>query len=556
MKNKEKDDLFDNLPGRAAEFIKLIIRKMRYRKKVRADVQAELTAHFEDELHDCRSDEEKEQKARELIEQFGDARLLAVLLRRAKKRCRPLWQKVIVRAFMVLGLTIFYLFLCWVRLLIGTPTISFDLVEHLNNTVMATENTSLNAKPYYDKAAELYVECPKLICNKYGLPRKDIADFNDPQIKRFRQWLKDNQSAFETFRQGTVKPFYWNTYSSNDSRLSGNSELQDSIKYQPAYIPAVVVFNAAKKYVGYRRLARAMRCKILYDIYKSDKAEAFNNCIALYKCANHLQGKGLLIEQINGMAFEDLAHQLIYQLLEKTDLSSDSLRLIQHQLQEKTNEAELINIDAERAYWHATLQSIFTDDGKGNGRLLKRGIPFVVENWQDGLLGFLFWSYPDRKEFTTKIEHNFDKLEQLLQRTPAQWRKKAECDIFEQVERVSLIFKIQARALKNTVLVAWRAETQRAALITILAVLRYKEDTEIYPENLDELLQLDYLDMIPIDAYSDKPFVYKKTEDGFILYSVGSNFTDDGGEVFRDENGKVKRYADQGDWVFWPTDKN
>jgi len=556
MKNKEKDDLFDNLPGCAAEFIKLIIKKMRYRKKVRADVATELAAHFEDELADFQTDEEKEQKARELIERFGDARLLAVLLRRAKKRCRPLWQKVLVRAFTVLGLTIFYLFLCGVRLLIGTPTISFDLVEHLNSTVRAGEDTSLNAKPYYDKAAELYVECPKLICDKYGLPRKDIEDFNDPQIKRFRQWLKDNQPAFETFRQGTVRPFYWNTYSSNDSRLSGNSEPQDSIKYQPAYIPAVVSFNAAKNYVGYRRLARAMRCKILYDIYKNDKAEAFNNCIALYKCANHLQGKGLLTEQMNGMAFEHLAHQLIYQLLEKTDLSCGSLRLIQHRLEEKSNEAELINIEAERAYWHATLQSIFTDDGKGNGHLLKRGIPFVVKDWRDGLLGFLFWSYPDRKEFTTKIEHNFDKLEQFLQRTPAQSRKKAECDIFEQIEEASLLFKIQAQALRNTALVAWRLKTQRAALLTILAVLRYKKNTGIYPENLDELLQHDYLDMIPIDAYSDKPFVYKKTQDGFTLYSVGTNFTDNGGEVSRDEKGKVKRYADQGDWVFWPTGKN
>ena len=61
-----------NLPECAKDFVKLIIKKMRYRKKIRADVMAELTAHFEDELRDCKNDEEKEQKAQQLIEDGAD----------------------------------------------------------------------------------------------------------------------------------------------------------------------------------------------------------------------------------------------------------------------------------------------------------------------------------------------------------------------------------------------------------------------------------------------------------------------------------------------------
>jgi len=33
-------------------------------------------------------------------------------------------------------------------------------------------------------------------------------------------------------------------------------------------------------------------------------------------------------------------------------------------------------------------------------------------------------------------------------------------------------------------------------------------------------------------------------------------FTGDGGEVFRDQDGKVRKYADQGDWGFWPIPVN
>ena len=48
-----------NLPGNISEFISETIRKMRYRKKVRAEVAAELVNHFEDELKDCKTEEEK-----------------------------------------------------------------------------------------------------------------------------------------------------------------------------------------------------------------------------------------------------------------------------------------------------------------------------------------------------------------------------------------------------------------------------------------------------------------------------------------------------------------
>ena len=74
-----------NLPDCAAEFIKLVIKKMRYQKKARADVMAELIAHFEDELACCTTAEEKGKRAQQLIDEFGNAKLLATLCRRAKK---------------------------------------------------------------------------------------------------------------------------------------------------------------------------------------------------------------------------------------------------------------------------------------------------------------------------------------------------------------------------------------------------------------------------------------------------------------------------------------
>jgi hypothetical protein len=128
----EKDRQSNNLPACAVEFIRLVIKKMRYRTKVQLDVLAELMAHFEDELKGCATDQEREQKARQLISKFGDAKLLGILLRRAKKRCRPLWRTIMARTFQTIGVLIllFVLYTGW--FLTGRPTISVDYLSVWN----------------------------------------------------------------------------------------------------------------------------------------------------------------------------------------------------------------------------------------------------------------------------------------------------------------------------------------------------------------------------------------------------------------------------------------
>ena len=150
-----KDLSFEHLPPCAADFIKRVIKKMRYRKKVRADVAAELFAHFEDELKDCSTAEQKEQKAQLLIDTFGDIKLLAVLLRRAKKRCRPLWRIMFARTCQAIVI----LFVCCIAyvawFLTGKPSITTNYVEQLNRLTRPTADESLNAAPLYKKACEL-----------------------------------------------------------------------------------------------------------------------------------------------------------------------------------------------------------------------------------------------------------------------------------------------------------------------------------------------------------------------------------------------------------------
>ena len=58
-----------------------------------------------------------------------------------------------------------------------------------------------------------------------------------------------------------------------------------------------------------------------------------------------------------------------------------------------------------------------------------------------------------------------------------------------------------------------------------------------------------------MDSFSDKPLVYKKTNDSFLLYSIGLNFKDDGGQIVRDNKGGANKWLEQDDVVLWPVIK-
>jgi hypothetical protein len=74
------------------------------------------------------------------------------------------------------------------------------------------------------------------------------------------------------------------------------------------------------------------------------------------------------------------------------------------------------------------------------------------------------------------------------------------------------------------------AETSRRVVITAIALKRFQLQNGIFPEKLSELTP-EFLSSVPLDPIDGKPLRYKKNSDGtFLLYSIGDNDVDDGGD--------------------------
>jgi hypothetical protein len=70
--------------------------------------------------------------------------------------------------------------------------------------------------------------------------------------------------------------------------------------------------------------------------------------------------------------------------------------------------------------------------------------------------------------------------------------------------------------------------------IASLAAERYRRDKRAWPENADQLCP-QYLSAVLLDPYDGKPLRYRRVKDGAVIYSVGQDVVDDGGNLNRDQ---------------------
>jgi hypothetical protein len=559
MAKKCKESDLQNLPECARDFIKLVIRKMRYRKKVREDVQAELAAHFEDELKDCATDEEKNRKAQQIIENFGDAKLLGILLRRAKKRCRPLWRTVVVRTFQTICVLILFLALYTAWFLTGKPTINVDYLVLLNQMNRPQVQGEDNAWPHYEKAISLFVE-PDSELGKIidtSSQRRGFEGLNEEEQQKIRKWVELNKSAWQEFVAGSSKSYCYREY-----QYDPNAGEQDKW-----------LFNILLPHLSaIKKLARAGIWRARVQIDANQPQQAIEDCLAVARSGSHWQGKGTLVEQLVGIAISGLAYGEILNIVEAKSLSSTDLKHLQQQLvQIYPQDYPLMNMEGERLLLMDAVQHLFTEGGPGGGHIVPdrftclesiTGNETTIRS-ADTMMILLYTPvamvHAGRDKTIDKGNEIYDHMEKRGKMSPYERHISDPCCVDDMILKLPkyrfLLLQILMPAVDRAFEIAYCIRAHYQATVTVLALKRWRLEKDEYPAKLDELVTAEYLKELPMDPYTDKPLIYKKTDDNFTLYSVGPNFQDDGGQPGKDDKGRVKKWGDNGDTVFWPVQK-
>jgi hypothetical protein len=73
-----------------------------------------------------------------------------------------------------------------------------------------------------------------------------------------------------------------------------------------------------------------------------------------------------------------------------------------------------------------------------------------------------------------------------------------------------------------------RTNTSLQLMRVAAALAIFRAEHHAYPEKLSELVP-SLLERPPVALYNNKPLIYQRTDDGYLLYSTGDNGVDDGG---------------------------
>ena len=414
--------------------------------------------------------------------------------------------------------------------------IKTDYVAQFNElSKPANYDPNDNAAGYYKKAFELSVYQPEQLSISIKTWPKDLPE--EKQII-LHDWVSANSEALEQLTLGTQKSYYW-------------------LKYQGNSMFAVALPPLAEA----RNLMRVLCSRAKLNAAKGDFKAAFSDLLVCYQFGNHFTGPKTLIEQLFGIGLRTYTVKTAFQILDKTKPNPDLLRYFQQKFTElPTEQSYIINFTAEKLVVYDGIQRTFTDDGKSGGYVPKASVEQMInppEAWK-----FLFsdlteeqksgWENLERRQTTELADKIFEYFNVVRAKSPARLRNEGKSsekvikDMTKDNPFLNTFTEVELRPIE----MSFRCRVEADALITTLALLRYKAEKSQLPENLDQLVSTGYLKQLPMDPYSDGSLVYRRIGDDFILYSLGADFDDDGGVY-----GDWGKSMGGGDQVFWPVGK-
>ncbi len=292
--------------------------------------------------------------------------------------------------------------------------------------------------------------------------------------------------ALEQLQLGSNKPYCW--FTKTGPKLDVNPHLQQIIE-----------------------LAFVLQARVFLLPESPNINSNINDIVTLYKFGAHIaSGPNLAVDKRVGIAIKGLSARAAFNFLDRKMLDAASMKSLEDRFKQlATDYNESIDIRGEKIIMREKVETDYTN--------LKMHLKSTLE-------------YCDM----------------VAARTP--WKLRNDKATLS--AKTNLWIENIAPAIAWSTAVEFLSRTEIQALITTLSIIRYHNDKNDYPETLSQLIMTGYLKKLPKDPFSNKPLVYKRTQQGFILYSLGGDFADDGGKYSK------SGYSEQGgDHVFWPVEK-
>ncbi len=294
-----------------------------------------------------------------------------------------------------------------------------------------------------------------------------------------------------------------------------------------------------------RSIGDALACKAMLDLGTGYVEEAFERAQTLHRLARLLPQTRSIIAHMIGLVLEDAASRVDIAIATKGRLSAPQAKEMLARLRSLPPWPDCRDaMDfGERCMALDILASSVRQNGgpaKGDVELdemLKRInesfnhmiAPYDEPTYAARSAAFLATSTAETEEIMGCFQRYKGTAGVIRMILMSSWgRRRLKSRIIANVILAIGIPNLEATERANT-----EGATRRTLAEIALALAAHRAEKESLPEVIDVLVP-GYLPEVPMDVFTGKPLRYRRDGDGYILYSVGEDMRDNGGDAKRD----------------------
>jgi hypothetical protein len=334
-----------------------------------------------------------------------------------------------------------------------------------------------------------------------------------------------------------------------------------------------------------RESALLLESATLADLHRGNPASAATNIQTMLLTLKAWQSEPLPISQLVRMSFAQIGVTMQWEFLQGTNITEPQLAMLQRdwtnmdfaQPMERALEfdrgwrariIEQLRTSNSPSSMYAGMPGGWSSGGGGSGDWLDtlKDMGQSMKRRASDSFWRTSWSYDDELRslrgdqvlvetmremrtngfFKIALADRDRKISALgLDRPGTNWIRNQMRDQLE------IMFGESVQGFRNTIDRVMYSEAARTITVTAIALKRYQLRQGTYPPDLKALVP-EFLPEVPCDPVDGHPLRYQKLADGtFLLYSVGSDMVDNGGDPGPQPGTKTFQWQRTRDWV-WP----
>lgn len=334
-----------------------------------------------------------------------------------------------------------------------------------------------------------------------------------------------------------------------------------------------------------KRAAQRLETAALCALHQNDPALAAKDLRAILALVKATRNERLAISELVRIAIASIAVSVSWEVLQSPNLTDGQLAELQNdwagldfiRAEENSLAMERVSGEISLAKWRSSYSEMRNYFDLGRKARATMGISddvTILSNAKMTAKMFLWrnwWSYPDELRmlegyevllttircadtngfFNTALQEQDAKLNQLgISKLNNEFDSlfSGETDFRSMLSESIVTLAGVSRKVMGV-------EAAKRLTVTAMALRRYQLKHGNYPPTLNSLTP-EFISAVPLDAVDGKPLRYRPNADGtFLLYSVGENGKDNGGDPSLEKGVASSNYGWQNihalDWV-WP----